>query len=322
MHWLGDTHAMALARCVALMATFLFAVSATQAETIEIPITPPSQDAPSPATLQTSPAQAAPISTNEVSPELPNPQKPTPPQHPETLAKPTPRKRPGLFNSVHTTHKVVALTFDDGPHGTLTPKLLDLLQREGIHATFFVLGSCASVHPELLQRMTAEGHEVANHSWNHPRLTSLSPEKLKHQIQDTMDIIEKTTGRKNTLMRPPYGLFNERIKTELTETYGLDIILWSVDPLDWKRPGPDVVARRLVNGAHPGAILLVHDIHPGTITAMPKVIAQLRDKGYSFTTVSELLAMDEPPTPTPTSSPVAAERKQPREKSDSGNSTL
>lgn len=253
---------------------------------------------------------------------MPAHQEPNPAQHPGAMTKPSPRKRPGIFNSVHTTRKVVALTFDDGPHGTLTPKLLDLLQREGIHATFFVLGSCASVHPELLQRMAAEGHEVANHSWDHPRLTSLSPEKFKHQVQDTMDVIEKNTGRRATLMRPPYGLYNERIKNELTESYGLDIILWSVDPNDWKRPGSDVVARRLVNGAHPGAILLSHDIHPGTIAAMPQVIAQLKDKGYSFATVSELLAMDEPPTPAPASSPAAAaEKKQQREKSDSGNST-
>lgn len=225
--------------------------------------------------------------------------------HPEA---PLPgRKRPGLWNSVNTSRKVVALTFDDGPHPQLTPQLLDLLRREGIHATFFVLGSLAAAHPEILQRMAAEGHEVANHSWDHPRLPRLSAAKFAQQIEKTTEVIEKSTGRKVTLMRPTYGLYNERVKNALINDYGLDVVLWSVDPNDWKRPGPGVVARRLVSGAHPGAILLAHDIHPGTIAAMPQTIAQLKTEGYKFATVSELLAMDEPPKPTPTPTPKPAE---------------
>lgn len=223
--------------------------------------------------------------------------------HPEPVQ--TGREHAGLFNSVNTSRKVVALTFDDGPHPQLTPKLLDLLQREGVHATFFVLGSLADAHPEILQRMAAEGHEVANHTWDHPRLPALSAEKFAHQIRDTTEVIERNTGRKVTLMRPTYGLYNERVKNTLINDYGLDVILWSVDPNDWKKPGADVVARRLVSGARPGAILLSHDIHPGTIAAMPKVISELKAKGYAFATVSELLAMDEPEPPKQ-APPVAA----------------
>jgi peptidoglycan/xylan/chitin deacetylase (PgdA/CDA1 family) len=204
------------------------------------------------------------------------------------------RERPALWNSVNTTRKVVALTFDDGPHGKLTPQLLDLLQRENVRATFFVLGSLVAANPQIVQRMAAEGHEVANHTWNHPRLPSLSAEKFDEQIRKTTEIIEQNTGKKVTIMRPTYGLYNERVKGELLNDHGLDIILWSVDPNDWKKPGAKVVARRLVDGAHPGAILLAHDIHPGTIAAMPQAIAQLKAKGYEFATVSELLAMDEP----------------------------
>ena len=213
------------------------------------------------------------------------------------------RKRPGLFNSVNTSRKIVALTFDDGPHGKLTPQLLDLLKRENVRATFFVLGSLVAANPQIVQRMATEGHEVANHTWDHPRLPSLSAEKLEHQIRDTTEIIEKNTGSKVTLMRPTYGLYNEGVKNKLLNDFGLDMILWSVDPNDWKKPGADAVARRLVNGAHPGAILLAHDIHPGTIAAMPQTIAQLKAKGYTFATVSELIAMDEPPAPSPSSSP-------------------
>jgi len=204
------------------------------------------------------------------------------------------RPRPALWNSVNTKRKVVALTFDDGPHGKLTPQLLDLLQRENVRATFFVLGSLVAANPQIVQRMAAEGHEVANHTWDHPRLPSLSPEKLDQQIRKTTEIIEQNTGKKVTIMRPTYGLYNERIKNQLLRDYRLDIILWSVDPNDWKKPGAGTVARRLVAGAHPGAILLAHDIHPGTIAAMPRTIADLKAKGYEFATVSELLAMDEP----------------------------
>jgi len=221
------------------------------------------------------------------------------------------RKRPALWNSVNTGRKVVALTFDDGPHAKLTPQLLDLLRRENVHATFFVLGSLVSENPEIVQRMAAEGHEVANHSWNHPRLPSLGADQFAHQIRDTTAIIEKNTGKKVTLMRPTYGLYNERVKKQLLEDYGLDMILWSVDPNDWKKPGADVVARRLVNGARPGAILLAHDIHPGTIAAMPQVISQLKAKGYEFATVSELIALDEPEPPKPSPTPVVAAEEKP-----------
>jgi len=216
------------------------------------------------------------------------------------------RQRPALWNSVNTKRKVVALTFDDGPHGKLTPQLLDLLRRENVRATFFVLGSLVAANPQIVQRMAAEGHEVANHTWDHPRLPSLSREKLDEQIRKTTGIIEQNTGKKVTIMRPTYGLYNERVKNELLNDYGLDIILWSVDPNDWKKPGANVVARRLVEGAHPGAILLAHDIHPGTIAAMPRAIAGLKAKGYEFATVSELLAMDEPEPPEPSPTPAQA----------------
>ncbi|MFM7376138.1 MAG: polysaccharide deacetylase family protein [Chthoniobacterales bacterium] len=216
------------------------------------------------------------------------------------------RQRPALWNSVNTSRKVVALTFDDGPHGKLTPQLLDLLQRENVRATFFVLGSLVEANPQIVQRMAAEGHEVANHTWNHPRLPSLSREKFDEQIRKTTEIIERNTGKKVTTMRPTYGLYNERVKNDLLDDYGLDIILWSVDPNDWKKPGANVVARRLVEGAHPGAILLAHDIHPGTIAAMPRAIADLKAKGYEFATVTELLAMDEPEPPEPSPTPAQA----------------
>ncbi len=198
-----------------------------------------------------------------------------------------------VYNSVLTKKPVIALTFDDGPHGVLTPKLLDILRAEGVRVTFFVLGENVSLHPDVARRMVAEGHEIASHTWSHPSLPSVGAERFNREIQGTTDIIEKTTGQRVTLMRPPYGALNARVKKALLEECKLDVILWSVDPYDWKRPGAAVITRRLVAGAHPGAILLAHDIHPGTIAAVPDTIAQLKARGYSFVTVSELLAMDE-----------------------------
>lgn len=223
----------------------------------------------------------------------------TPPL-PEGLA-PRPPRVPASYNSVQTSRPVVALTFDDGPHPELTPKLLDLLRAEGVRATFYVIGRNVEAYPDIARRIVAEGHEIANHSWSHPSLTSLGAARLNQELRSTSEIIERTTGRRPTNMRPPYGAINERVRRTILQEHGLDVVMWSVDPLDWRRPGPAVVARRLVDGAAPGGILLAHDIHPGTIEAMPETISGLKAKGLGFVTVSQLLALQEP---RPSASPV------------------
>lgn len=200
---------------------------------------------------------------------------------------------PSQYNSAHTARRVIALTFDDGPHPDLTPKLLDILRQNGVRATFFVVGSNVKAYPEIARRIVAEGHEIANHSWSHPALTKLGAAGLRHEIEDTNAVIESVTGRRPANMRPPYGALNPRVRDYLTKGQNMNIILWSVDPLDWKRPGAQVVAQRLVEGAAPGGILLAHDIHPGTVEAIPDVIAQLKAKGYGFATVGQLLALQD-----------------------------
>lgn len=206
-----------------------------------------------------------------------------------------PRRAPASYNSVQTTRPVVALTFDDGPHPEYTPKLLDILRHHGVRATFYVIGRNVEAHPDIARRIVSEGHEIANHSWSHPALTSLSAARLKQEVESTSAVIEKVTGRRPTNIRPPYGAINERVRQILFNEHGLDVIMWSVDPLDWKRPGSSVVAQRLVDGAAPGGILLAHDIHPGTIEAMPETITRLKAKGYGFATVSQLLALKDVP---------------------------
>jgi peptidoglycan/xylan/chitin deacetylase (PgdA/CDA1 family) len=229
---------------------------------------------------------------------------PTPPAKRAVIAgeiRATPEE-PGItFNSVHVDGPYIAMTFDDGPSATLTPKLLDLLATHHIKATFFVIGENVAEHPEVVARAAREGHEIANHSWSHPNLGKMSDDSVRRQLRQTDDAIKNATGRRPTLMRPPYGSITAREKRWIHDEFGYDIILWDVDPYDWKRPGPAVVRARILKETRPGSIVLSHDIHPGTIEAMPSTFDELEAKGFKFVTVSELIkmAVARPSHPTP-----------------------
>jgi peptidoglycan/xylan/chitin deacetylase (PgdA/CDA1 family) len=227
-------------------------------------------------------------------------------QHAKAFQEKTPAapKEPGItFSSVHVDGPYIAMTFDDGPSAVLTPKLLDLLAAHHIKATFFVVGENVAEHPEIVARAAKEGHEIGNHSWSHPNLAKMSQENVRSQLQRTDDAIKNATGQRPTLLRPPYGSITERQKRWIHDEFGYDIILWDVDPLDWKRPGPAVVRSRILKETRPGSIVLSHDIHPGTIEAMPSTFDQLEAKGFKFVTVSELISMATPVTPHPKPQP-------------------
>ena len=233
---------------------------------------------------------------------------------------------PGItFNSGHVDVPYIAMTFDDGPSEALTPKLLDLLAAHHIKATFFVIGENVAEHPEIVARAAREGHEIGNHSWSHPNFGKMSDDSVRSQLQRTDDAIRSATGSRPTLMRPPYGSITPREKHWIHDEFGYRVILWDVDPLDWKRPGPPVVRNRILKETQPGSIVLSHDIHPGTIEAMPSTLDALEAKGFKFVTVSELIRMATPkpshPSPqaggsppasaTPSPSPSAAPMQQP-----------
>jgi peptidoglycan/xylan/chitin deacetylase (PgdA/CDA1 family) len=204
------------------------------------------------------------------------------------------------FSYVKVDGPYIAMTFDDGPNATNTPKLLEMAAQRHIKLTFFVIGQCVQENPALLRREIAEGHEVGNHTWSHPNLAKLPDDGVRTQLQQTEDIIVKTIGIKPKLMRPPYGALTKRQQQWINHDFGYKIILWDVDPVDWKRPGSDVVAQRIIAGARSGSIILSHDIHPGTIAAMPQVFDALLAKGFKFVTVSELIARSQTsPTPAP-----------------------
>jgi peptidoglycan/xylan/chitin deacetylase (PgdA/CDA1 family) len=216
---------------------------------------------------------------------------------PAAGAAPTPVAPAISYSAVHVDGPFIAMTFDDGPSEKLTPELLDILAVHHIHATFFVIGQNVVHAPEILQRAVREGHEIGNHSWSHPAFGKMSDAAVRREIQKTDDAIRVAIGHSPTLLRPPYGSITARQKQWIHSEFGYRIILWDVDPLDWKRPGREVVMNRIVRETRPGSIILSHDIHPGTIKAMPETFDQLQAKGFKFVTVSELIAMGKPMAP-------------------------
>jgi peptidoglycan/xylan/chitin deacetylase (PgdA/CDA1 family) len=173
-----------------------------------------------------------------------------------TSATPNPSSTEKItFSEVNVDGPYIAMTLDDGPHATNTPKLLEMAAKRHIKLTFFVLGECVEQNPDVLRREVAEGHEIGNHSWSHPNLAKLSDADVRSQLQRTEDIIVKTAGTKPKLMRPPYGELTKRQRILVNHELGYKVILWDVDPLDWKRPGSNIVAQRIIAGARPGSII-------------------------------------------------------------------
>lgn len=197
------------------------------------------------------------------------------------------------FSRVPVSGKFVAITFDDGPHPRNTPRLLDMLAERNIKATFYVIGRSVDMHPGVLRRTVAEGHEIGNHSHTHRLMTRLGVEEVREEMQRCEDAIGKAAGVRPRTMRPPYGGLRQGQRELVHSEFGYPTIMWSVDPLDWQRPGPSVVARRLISGASPGGILLAHDLHAQTVDAMPQTLDGLLRQGYKFVTVSQLIAMGE-----------------------------
>ena len=198
------------------------------------------------------------------------------------------------------SRKVVALTFDDGPKPEYSLKILETLQKEGVRATFFVVGEESEQNPDVIFQMSDFGHEIGNHSYTAETLTSLPGWKVENYLTKTNKIIEGITGKKVKYMRPPGGASN-KVVAEESGDLGLTMVFWSINASDYiaeyqKFRVPDnyeVLAEDLVkkvmDEVHPGAIILFHNGSGQTIVALPEIIQQLRAKGYGFVTISELL---------------------------------
>lgn len=184
-----------------------------------------------------------------------------------------------------TGDKLIALTFDDGPHKTYTKQLLDGLKERDVHVTFFMVGSSAAAYPDLVRRAYDEGHEIANHTYNHPNLNEKGSSTVISEISSTASVLNKACGNGTSyIVRPPYGNANDRVLSVL----GAPAILWAVDTLDWKYRNSSRVYSSIVNNAYDGAIVLCHDIHSTTIPGALQAVDALKARGYEFVTVSEL----------------------------------
>ncbi len=180
---------------------------------------------------------------------------------------------------------VVHLTFDDGPNATYTPQVLDLLARYDAQAVFFAIGQQVSGGSALVQRATADGHRLGNHSWSHPSLAELSRPAFDQEIGRTQDAVQAATGRRPTCLRPPYGAMGSQTRSWAAEA-GLEVVLWDIDPQDWARPGVDSIVRSVIDHVRPGDVVLFHDgggNREQTVAALERILDQLSDRGFSFT---------------------------------------
>lgn len=202
--------------------------------------------------------------------------------------------RASVFRAAATSEPVVALTFDDGPDPLYTPRILDVLDRYKARATFFVLGTQAEAHPELLRAIVQRGHEVGTHGYRHTNLTRLKPEVVAADLKRADDLIAAAVGSRPRDLRPPYGFLSPTVLVEAGKL-GYRIILWTDehDPRDWTRPAAAEIARRSLQRIEKGMILLLHDSggnREQTVKALPLILERLRDQGYQVVTVDELLA--------------------------------
>lgn len=182
--------------------------------------------------------------------------------------------------------KLVALTFDDGPHPQLTPQLLDFLRQEQVHVTFFVLGCWVRNTPEIIRRAADEGHQVGSHTYGHRDLTKLDAETRAKEIGRNAALIESILGYPPTALRPPYGAYDDAVRAAVDTP----LILWSIDPKDWKLLNAQPVVAHVLEKAYDGCIILMHDYYPTSIEAAMAIIPALKERGYTFVTVDELLA--------------------------------
>ena len=192
---------------------------------------------------------------------------------------------------VETEKKVVALTFDDGPHPEKTLKILDVLGKYNVAATFFVIGKNAEYYPEVLKEVADAGHEIANHTYTHASLGKCSPDAIEREISSAEDSILGACGAKTKLLRPPEGSCSRDVMN-IAASLGYSVILWNVDTRDWAHKSAGEIVFNVKKNVRPGSIILFHDYTVGenhTVEALDKVIGFLIEDGYEFVTVGELI---------------------------------
>lgn len=188
-----------------------------------------------------------------------------------------------INRKIDKSKKMIALTFDDGPNYN-TSKVIDVLNKYDIKATFFVLGSRAINNKGILKKMADSGMEIGNHTYNHLLLTKYDENKIRSEIEDTSEVIYSATKKRPKLLRPSYGSVNNKIK----KVANMPIIIWDIDTLDWKYHNSKRITSRVVNKVRDGDIILMHDIYSASLNALSNIIPILQDNGYEFVTIDEL----------------------------------
>lgn len=202
--------------------------------------------------------------------------------------------------ALETSPKLIALTFDDGPHPLFTPQVLDILKRYGIKATFFLIGKRVEKFPEIARRIVLEGHEVGNHTYFHPaNLPKENREQIRQEIEKCTAVIEKVTGVRPKLFRPPKGFLNYKVLT-LAQLEGYTLVLWMVSADHKEAKTPEAMAQRVLKLVQPCDVVLMHDGRIPSrwkdIKALPLIIEGLQKRGYKFVTVSELFRLTRSPS--------------------------
>jgi len=185
----------------------------------------------------------------------------------------------------------VALTFDDGPNPEYTPQILAVLDKYHVKATFFMVGEIAQQYPEVVRKVTEQGHEVGNHTMTHPEAPKVDSQRLRQEVQGTAQLLERISGKKIHYFRPPYGYFDAAYFQACRDN-NMDVVLWSIVPRDWEQPPAEIIVRRVVAEIRPGAIVLLHDgggDRRQTVKALPLIIEAIQAKGLQAVTLSQLL---------------------------------
>ncbi|WP_313756660.1 polysaccharide deacetylase family protein [Tissierella sp.] len=190
--------------------------------------------------------------------------------------------------------KILALSFDDGPHPKYTLEILDILKQYNVKATFFVLGKHAESYPDIINRQVSEGHEIGNHSYSHINMKKVSDKIIKEEFEKTQEIIYSISNIKPKVFRPPYGNYNDDV-IKIVSSDNLSVVLWTFyqDSKDWSNPGVDVIVNTTLSKVQNGDIILLHDYvykkESHTVEALKIILPKLIDEGYRFVTISELI---------------------------------
>ncbi|MDD2489965.1 MAG: polysaccharide deacetylase family protein [Bacilli bacterium] len=215
-------------------------------------------------------------------------------------SKKEPKKKPELENKEKkskvvevgipkTKKKAIALTFDDGPNNNYTLQILDILKENEVTATFFVLGNKVNKYANVIKRIHIEGHEIGNHSYNHPSFRKINNNNINKQIEMTNTNIYNIIGESPSLVRPPYGQITKKIASSIT----YPLILWSIDPKDWNSTPVLKMQNNIIDNLKDGRIIILHDSYKNTVILVKNIIPQIKALGYDIVAVSELFSRND-----------------------------